>query len=52
MDTDVEVKQPFSNEIFLDNDSFWGFEEKIILVTSTIGTKKEIKLIKRFFRFI
>lgn len=47
MDTDVEVKQPFSNEI-LDNDSFWGFEEKNYIATSTIGTKKGNKLIKRF----
>ena len=49
MDTDVEVKQPFSNEI-LDNDSFWGFEEKNYIATSTIGTKKGNKLIKRFIK--
>lgn len=47
MDTDVEVKQPFSDEI-LGNDSFWGFEEKNYISTSTIGTKKGNKLIKRF----
>ena len=47
MDTDVEVKQPFSDEI-LGNDSFWGFEEKNYIATSTIGTKKGNKLIKRF----
>ena len=47
IDTDVEVKQPFSDEI-LGNDSFWGFEEKNYIATSTIGTKKGNKLIKRF----
>lgn len=47
MDTDVEVKQPFSDEI-LGNDSFLGFEEKNYIATSTIGTKKGNKLIKRF----
>lgn len=47
MDTDVEVKRPFSDEI-LNNDSFWGFEEKNYIATSTIGTQKGNKLIKKF----
>ena len=32
----------------LDNDSFWGFEEKNYIATSTIGCKKGNKLIKEF----
>lgn len=47
LDTDVEVKQQFSDEI-LSNESFWGFEEKNYIATSTIGTKKGNKLIKKF----
>lgn len=47
MDTDVEVLKPFDESI-LNNDSFWGFEEKNYIATSTIGAKQENKLIKRF----
>lgn len=47
LDTDVEVYKPFSKEI-LKNDSFWGFEEKNYIATSTIGAKKGNSLIKTF----
>ncbi|WP_195986773.1 glycosyltransferase [Clostridium sp. D53t1_180928_C8] len=47
LDTDVEVCKEFSEEI-LNNESFWGFEEKNFIATSTIGAKKRNKLIKRF----
>lgn len=47
MDTDVEVYKSFDYEI-LNNDSFWGFEEKNFIATSTIGAKKGNKLIKKF----
>ena len=39
MDTDVEVYRTFSKDI-LKNESFWGFEEKNFIATSTIGAKK------------
>lgn len=39
-DTDVEVFKPLDE--FLQEDSFWGFEEKDYIATSTIGAKKEI----------
>lgn len=45
LDTDVEVVKEFSQEI-LAQDSFWGFEEKNYIATSTIGAKKANKLIK------
>ena len=47
IDTDVEVLKEFSEEI-LRNDSFWGFEEKNFIATSTIGACKGNKLIKQF----
>lgn len=47
MDTDVEVYKSFSSSI-LKNQSFWGFEEKNFIATSTIGAKKGNKLIKEF----
>lgn len=47
MDTDVEVYKAFSEEI-LNNESFWGFEEKNFIATSTIGAKKKNKFIKKF----
>ncbi|MEN8076852.1 glycosyltransferase [Clostridioides difficile] len=47
MDTDVEVYKEFSNSILL-NETFWGFEEKNFIATSTIGAKKGNKLIKEF----
>lgn len=46
LDTDVEVVKEFSEEI-LTQDSFWGFEEKDYVATSTIGAKKENVLIKK-----
>lgn len=47
MDTDVEVYKAFSNDI-LKNESFWGFEEKNFIATSTIGAQKGNKLVKEF----
>ena len=47
LDTDVEIYKEFSEEM-LNNDSFWGFEEKNFIATSTIGAQKGNKLIKRF----
>ena len=47
MDTDVEVLRQFSEDI-LRNDSFWGFEEKNFIATSTIGAKAGNRLIKNF----
>ena len=47
MDTDVEVLREFSEEI-LRNDSFWGFEEKNFIATSTIGAKPGNEFIKNF----
>ena len=43
LDTDVEVFKSFDD--LLDNDSFWGFEEKNFIATSTIGACKNNKLI-------
>ena len=37
-DTDVTVFKKFDD--LLENDSFWGFEEKNYIATSTIGAKK------------
>ena len=45
-DTDVTVFKKFDD--LLENDSFWGFEEKNYIATSTIGAKKGNKLIKKF----
>ena len=47
MDTDVEVIKEFTDDI-LKNESFWGFEEKNFIATSTIGAKKGNKFIKKF----
>lgn len=47
LDTDVEIYKEFSEDI-LSNDSFWGFEEKNFIATSTIGAQKGNKLIKKF----
>lgn len=47
LDTDVEVIKEFTDDI-LKNDSFWGFEEKNFIATSTIGACKKNKLIKEF----
>ena len=49
LDTDTEVYK--SLDEFLDEDSFWGFEEKNYIATSIIGAKKENKLIKMFLDF-
>lgn len=49
LDTDTEVFK--SLDEFLDEDSFWGFEEKNYIATSTIGAKKGNKLIKMFLDF-
>ena len=46
LDTDVEVFKSFDD--LLVNDSFWGFEEKNFIATSTIGAKKGNILIKEF----
>ena len=48
-DTDVEVFKPLDE--FLQEDSFWGFEEKDYIATSTIGAKKGNRLIKQFLDF-
>lgn len=49
LDTDVEVLQ--SLDKFLNHESFWGFEEKNYIATSTIGSKKGNGLIKKFLDF-
>lgn len=46
LDTDVEVFKSF--DPLLKNESFWGFEEKSFIATSTIGAKKNNKFIKKF----
>lgn len=46
LDTDVEVFKSFDG--VLDNESFWGFEQKNYVATSTIGSCKHNKLIKMF----
>jgi hypothetical protein len=46
LDTDVEVFQPFDK--FLHHESFWGFEQENYIATSTIGARKENKLIFQF----
>lgn len=50
LDTDVEVYKKFNNEI-LNNESFWGFEEKNFVATSTIGAIKGNDLIKQFLDY-
>lgn len=47
MDTDVEILKEFSEEILI-NESFWGFEEKDFIATSTIGAKSGNIFIKSF----
>lgn len=49
LDTDTEVFKTFDK--FLDEESFWGFEEKNYVATSTIGSKKGNSLIKMFLDF-
>lgn len=49
LDTDVEVYK--SLDCFLDEESFWGFEEKNYIATSIIGAKQGNKLIKQFLDF-
>ena len=46
LDTDVEVFKSFDD--VLDNESFWGFEQKNYVATSTIGSCKHNSLIKMF----
>ena len=46
LDTDVEVFKTFDD--LLENDSFWGFEESNYIATSTIGAKKQNKIIGEF----
>lgn len=49
LDTDVEVYKPLDK--FLVKESFWGFEEKNYIATSTIGARSGNKLIKQFLDF-
>lgn len=49
LDTDVEVFKDFDK--FLNNSSFWGFEEKNYIATSTIGAEKGNRVIKEFLDF-
>ena len=49
LDTDVEVYK--SLDEFLEEDSFWGFEEKNYIATSTIGAKQGNGLIKQFLDY-
>lgn len=49
LDTDTEVFKTLDE--FLYEDSFWGFEEKNYIATSTIGAKKGNQLIKMFLDF-
>ena len=44
LDTDVEVFKSFDN--LLSNESFWGFEQDNYVATSTIGSKKNNKILK------
>ena len=48
LDTDVEVFKSFDG--LLNNDSFWGFEEKNFIATSTIGACKGNELIGIFLK--
>lgn len=47
LDTDVEIYKEFTEDI-LSNESFFGFEEKNFIATSTIGARKGNKFIKQF----
>ena len=49
LDTDVEVYK--SLDEFLEEESFWGFEEKNYIATSTIGARSGNRLIKQFLDF-
>lgn len=49
LDTDVEVYK--SLDKFLEEESFWGFEEKNYIATSTIGARSGNRLIKQFLDF-
>ena len=49
LDTDVEVYKPLDE--FLEEESFWGFEEKNYIATSTIGARSGNRLIKQFLDF-
>lgn len=46
LDTDTEIFK--SLNIFLDNETVWGYEEKNYIATSLIGAKKKNRLIKEF----
>ncbi len=46
LDTDVKTLKSFDE--FLYEDSFWGFEEKNFVATSTIGAAKNNEIIKMF----
>lgn len=49
MDTDVKALK--SLDKFLSEESFWGFEEKNYIATSTIGAVKGNKIIKMFLDY-
>jgi len=49
LDTDTEVFRSLDG--FLEEESFWGFEEKNYIATSTIGAREGNKLIKIFLDF-
>lgn len=49
MDTDVNAIKSF--EAFLDHESFWGFEEKNYIATSTIGAAPKNKIVKTFLDY-
>lgn len=49
LDTDVEVLK--SLDIFLEETSFWGYEEKNRIATSTFGCQKGNKLILEFMQY-
>lgn len=49
LDTDVEVIK--SLDIFLNESSFWGYEEKNRIATSTFGCEKGNKLISSFMEY-
>lgn len=49
MDTDVEAIKTFDD--FLDEESFWGFEEKNFIATSTIGAAPKNKIVKAFLDY-
>ncbi len=49
LDTDTEIYQSLNP--FLNEDSFWGFEEKNFIATSLIGAKPFNSLIQEFLAF-